>query len=316
MIGDRARRILGAGVLCYLAAPGPGGPHITPVVFAMEGDRLWATVARGTAKARRWRRSPTAAGLVRAGDAALSFRGGVTIHDALDPTTWGVMLARAAHVTLASIRFSLKNARFFAGYARDAARVPLGWTPPGRVFVSVDLEAGAVLETGGTVSEVWGSWGSRVGSAGEFRASGPGPGPDRDLPGPIRALLERPGGGVLGLDGPRGVTVLPASWTRADGAYYAVLPRTFARLAGPGRRGRGGLVVDHASAWRASGMRGVLLRGEAATFVPERLRRGRRALEARARRAGDLPPDPAVIRIRPTSAVWWSGWASVTVGRS
>jgi hypothetical protein len=316
VILDRARRILRDGVLCYLAAPGPGGPHITPVVFAMEGDRLWATVARGTAKARRWRRRPTAAGLVRAGGAALSFRGAVTIHDALDPGTWGATLSRAVPVTLASVRFSLKNARFFAGYARDAARVPLGWTPPGRVFVSVDLEAGAVLEGTGTVSEVWGTWGSRVGSAREFRSRRGGRGPDRGLPDDIRSLLEGRGTGVVGLDGPRGPAVLPARWARADGVYYAVVPRAFARLPRSRPDGAGALVVDHASTWRASRMRGVLLRGDAETFVPERVRSGRAALEARARRTGDLPPDPAVIRIRPTSAVWWSGWASATVGRS
>jgi nitroimidazol reductase NimA-like FMN-containing flavoprotein (pyridoxamine 5'-phosphate oxidase superfamily) len=316
VIPERASRILREGTICYLAAPGPGGPHVTPVVFAVEGDRLWATVARGTAKARRWRRRPEAAGLVRAGDAALAFRGGVTIHDALDPGTWAVSLARAPRVTLASLRFSMKNARFFAGYARDAARVPLGWTPPGRVFVSVDLEAGAVLEGPGAVSEAWGRWGSRVGSMREFRVRSSGRGPDRRLPEDLRSLLEGRGSGVLGLDGSQGPAVLPVAWARADGAFYAVLPRAFARLAGSRPEAVAALVVDRASRWRAARMRGVLLRGDAVTFVPERVRSGREALEARARRTGDLPPDPVVVRIRPTAAVWWSGWASATVGRS
>jgi hypothetical protein len=316
-IPARARRVLEDGILCHLAAPGPGGPHVTPVVFALEGDRIWATVARGTAKARRWRRRPVASGLVQLGDTALAFRGTVTIHDVLDPGTWPVSIVRAPRVTLASIRFSLKNARFFAGYARDAARVPLGWTPPGRVFVSVDLEAGALLDrAAGHVSQRWGKWGSRVASAREFRPTRGGAGPDRRLPEEIRSLLEGSGKGVLGIEGPHGPVVLPVGWARADGAYYAVLPLPFLRLAGARSEGPAGLVVDMASRWRAARMRGVLLRGDAVTYAPDRLRTGREALVARAREAGDLPGDAAVVRIRPSTAVWWMGWASATVGRS
>lgn len=315
-VPDEARRVLRDGVLCHLAAPGPGGPHVTPVVFVLEGDRVWATVARGTAKARRWRRQPIASGLVQLGDAALAFRGAVTIHDVLDPDTWPVSIARAPQVTLASIRFSLKNARFFAGYARDAARVPLGWTPPGRVFVSVGLEAGALLDhPTGRVSERWGAWGYRVASARDFRPTR-GAGPDRRLPDAVRLLLEGPGRGVLGIEGSHGPVVLPVGWIRADGAYHAVLPRAFLRLAGARPEGVASLVVDMASRWRAAKMRGVLLRGDAVTYAPDRVRTGREALLARVRRMDDVPADPAVVRIRPSSAVWWTGWASATVGRS
>jgi hypothetical protein len=312
-----ARRVLHDGILCHLAAPGPGGPHVTPVVFVLDGGRIWATVARGTAKARRWRREPLAAGLVRVGDLALTFRGPVTVHDALDPETWAVSILRAPQVTRASIRFSLKNARFFAGYARDAARVPLGWTPPGRVFVSVDLEAGALLDgASGEAAERWGEWGSRVTSRRDFRATRRGWGPDRLLPDDIRPLLEVPGRGVVGLEGSRGPVVLPVGWARADGSYTAVLPRRFLGLAGARPEGRAALVVDRPSAWRAARMRGVLLRGGVETYVPDRVRTGHEALLARARRTGHVPADPAVLRIHPDSAVWWRGWASATVRRS
>jgi Pyridoxamine 5'-phosphate oxidase len=316
-IPDGARRVLRDGVLCHLAAPGPGGPHITPVVFVLEGDRIWATVARGTAKARRWKPEPVASGLVQVGDFGLAFRGTVTIHDVLDPDTWPVSIARAPRVTLATMRFSLKNARFFAGYARDAARVPLGWTPPGRVFVSVDLDAGAILDrAAGRVTERWGDWGARVSSARYFRPTRGRAGPDRRLPEEIRPLLEGPGNGVLGIEGSHGPVVLPVGWARADGAYYAVLPRAFLRLAGAPSEGPAGLVVDMASRWRAARMRGVLLRGDAVTYSPDRVRTGREALLSRAPRTGDLPAEVAVVRIRPSSAVWWMGWASATVGRS
>jgi hypothetical protein len=312
---DAARRVLHDGILCHLGAPGPGGLHVTPVVFVLDGDRIWATVARGTAKARRWRREPMAAGLVQVGDLALTFRGPVTVHDALDPGTWGVSILRAPQVVRATLRFSMKNARFFAGYARDAARVPLGWTPPGRVFASVELDAGALLDgASGQVTERWGDWGSRVRSRREFRATRRDPGPEDRLPDDLRPLLEGPGRGVVGLEGPRGPAILPVGWIRADGWYHAVLPRAFLALASPAE-GPAALVMDRASSWRAAKMRGVLLRGPAETYVPGRVRPGREALMSRARRTGEVPDDPAVLRIGPESAVWWRGWASATVGR-
>jgi Pyridoxamine 5'-phosphate oxidase len=315
-IPDAARRVLSDGILCHLGAPGPGGPHVTPVVFVLDADRVWATVARGTAKARRWRKQPVAAGLVQVGDLALTFRGPVMVHDALDPGTWGVSIARAPQVARASVRFSVKNARFFAGYARDAARVPLGWTPPGRVFASVDLESGALLEgASGEVAERWGDWGSRLRSRPEFRATRRGPGPEDRLPDDLRPLVEGSGRGVVGLEGSRGPTILPAGWARAGGWYHAVLPKTFLALATAGADGPAALVMDRASSWRAAKMRGVLLRGHAETYVPARLRTGRQALEARARRTGEVPRDPAVLRFGPDNAVWWKGWASATVGR-
>jgi hypothetical protein len=315
-LSDAARRVLHDGILCHLGAPGPGGPHVTPVVFVLDGDRIWTTVARGTAKARRWRKQPVAAGLVQAGDQALSFRGPVTVHDALDPGTWGVSILRAPQVARATLRFSVKNARFFAGYARDAARVPLGWTPPGRVFASVSLDSGALLDgASGHVTERWGDWGSRVRSRKEFRATRRGRGPEERLPDDIRPLLEGPGRGVVGLEGSRGPAILPVGWARAEGWYHAVLPRAFLALASPGTEAPAALVMDRASSWRAAKMRGVLLRGRAETYVPGRLRSGREALLSGARRTGEASADPAVLRIGPDSAVWWKGWASATVGR-
>jgi Pyridoxamine 5'-phosphate oxidase len=311
-----ARRVLHDGILCHLGASGAGGPHVTPVVFVLDGDRIWATVARGTAKARRWRRQPVAAGLVQAGELALTFLGRVTVHDALDPGTWGASLTRAPALVRASVRFSVKNARFFAGYARDATRVPLGWTPPGRVFASVELESGALLDgSAGRVAERWGDWGSRVRSRRDFRAMRRGWGPEDRLPADIRPLLEGSGRGVVGLEGSRGLSILPAGWARSDGWYHAVLPRAFLALAGPGPEGPAALVMDRASSWRAAKMRGVLLRGQAETYVPGRLRSGLEALRSRARGVGEVPGEPAVLRIGPDSAVWWKGWASATVGR-
>lgn len=313
---SEARAILRSGTLCYLGAPSDEGPHVTPVVFALDRSRVWATTSRRAVKAAAWRRRPVAGGLVRDGGRALVFRGQVTLYDALDPFTWPASVFRGPALARASARFTLKNARFFAGYARDARQVPLSWTPPGRVVVSVDLEAGAVVHEGdGTVAEAWGEWGSRVRSRRSFRSDVAGAFPDGRVPEELEDLLGSPGPGVVGLSGADGPVVLPARWLRADGSFYAVLSRDVLALAGPAAESRGALVVDRASAWRAARMAGLLLRGRTDVLVPQRLRSGREALLERARRAGPLPPDPVVVRLRPTAVVWWSGWTSGTVRR-
>ena len=52
MIPVTARRTLEEGVLCYLGVRTPDGPHVTPVVYALDGSRLWVTTARTSVKAR------------------------------------------------------------------------------------------------------------------------------------------------------------------------------------------------------------------------------------------------------------------------
>jgi hypothetical protein len=303
-----AREILERGSLCYLAGPSPHGPHVTPVVFALEGDRVWGTTGRSTTKVRRWRDTPVASGLVRLDDRAVTFRGAVTRYDGLDPSTWAESLARAPSVAVASARFTLKNARFFAGYARDAGKVPLSWTPPGRVIFSVDLDAGAVLESD-RVSSRWGRLDGSLRSRPGFRsvrASLP------RTPEAVRRLVGRRGAGTLAFDGSGGAVVLPAVWARAGGVVYAAVPREMLALAGGGPEGLGALVIDEASSWRASRMKGVLLRGPAAVYLPGDLRTGARTLGSTL--AGlELPPDPAIVRVRTRSLVWWDGWASGTV---
>lgn len=312
-----ARRVLREGALCYLSAIGPAGPHVTPVVFVLHAGRVWGTTARSTAKARAWRRDPRAAGLVRAGERAVTFRGPVTAYDLLDPRTWGAAVRGATTLSRAAVGFSLKNAPFFAGYAVDARRVPLSWTPPGRVFFSVDLEAGAVLDLSrGEVMERWGRWGRSVSSGPGFRPAR-GRLPDTRVPSEVRRAVGRAGDGALGLAGSHGPVVLPVRRVRVpeDGAYYSVLPRRLMALAGVPSGTVGGLVADHASTWRAADMAGTLLRGPMDVYVLDRLKSGREDLLERIRLAGPLPSEAAVVRVRPVEAVWWKGWASGTVKR-
>jgi hypothetical protein len=282
------------------------------VVFAVEAGRVWGSTGRGTTKARRWRRDGRAGGLVRAGGAWVSFRGPVTTYDLLDPSTWGDSLRRIRDVTAASARFTVKNARFFAGYARDAARVPLAWTPPARVLFSVDLDAGVVIE-GDHPAERWGRWGRGVEGADAYRTVRD-PLPEDGLPEEVRSLLAGSGEGTLAVDGRHGPVVLPARWTRSDGVFLVVLSRRLLSMSAAPAQGVASLVVEHASGWRAVRMRGVLIRGEATIFVPGRLRSGRRSLDAAIRDVTDVE-DVAVVRLRTRSLVWWRGWASGTVGQ-
>jgi hypothetical protein len=311
-----AREILDRGAICYLAAPSPRGPHVTPLVFVLEGDRVWVTTSRGTVKARSWRRKALAGGLVSVGDRAVAFGGRVALYDALDPFTWPASLFRAPAVMRASARFTAKNARFFAGYARDAYRIPLSWTPPGRVIASVDLDRGAVLDvSSGRVREAWGDRGARPTGHGGFRRPRGEDGVEERLPADLRDLAEGPGAGVLGVEVPedQAPVVIPVRWARADGRYFAATPTAFLALAGPDAGVRAALVSDRASAWRASRMRGVLLRGPGEVYVLGDVTDGARSLRERAESTGSLPDDASVVVIRPERAVWWRGWASGSV---
>jgi nitroimidazol reductase NimA-like FMN-containing flavoprotein (pyridoxamine 5'-phosphate oxidase superfamily) len=130
------------------------------------------------------------------------------------------------------------------------------------------------------------------------------------LPEDIRDLLTESGAGVVGVVGERGPVVLPATWRRTSGTLYARVPASSLALAGPKRDASASLVVDRASAWRAAMMRGVLLRGPASVYVAGEVTAGGAELETH---AGRLEAGDSVIRIRPRSAVWWSGWSSGTV---
>jgi hypothetical protein len=319
-IPDAARRVLAEGVLCHVAARTPLGPHLTPVVYVLDGGRLWLTTSRGAVKARAWRRDPSVAGMVRQGDLAVTFRGQVRTYDVLDARTWPGAVAASPSFARAATRFSLKNARFFAGYAVDARRVPFAWTPPGRVFVSVRLTAGWVLSTKDRIRiSRWGEWPVGAFGLASFRAGPRRRGIDLGVPAGARAAVAGRSDGALALDAGGHLTVLPARARRAgsEGSYDAVLPRGFFELSGLVGRGPAALTLDQASTWRAADMIGVLLRGPAQAYVAAAVRRGATLLHARTASivGEDGPQDLALVRLHPTSAVWWEGWASGTVSR-
>jgi hypothetical protein len=319
-IPESARRALDAGVLCHVAARTAAGPHLTPVVYVFDGGRLWLTTARRSVKAQAWRRDPSVAGMVRHDGLAVVFRGRVRTYDALDVGSWPGAVAATPSIARAAARFSVKNARFFAGYAVDARRVPFAWTPPGRVFASVQLTAGWVLPAAdGAPTGHWGDW--PLGAAGltSFHAGERRRGVDLGAPAAVREAATGGSDGVVAFDTGDAQTVLPARARRvgAEGAYDAVLPSDVFELSGFGGRGTAALTLDRASRWRAADMRGMLLRGPAQAYVPGTVRRGSTDLRARIARVVPHADDheTALVRLHPTSVVWWEGWTSGTVRR-
>ncbi len=222
------RRLLERGAFCHVAAVTPDGPHVTPMVFAEAGGRVWVTTSRGSVKARAWRSDPRVAGMVRDGREAVMFTGTATMHDALDPDSWARSLRNGPLLALAAVRFTRKNTRFFAGYAVDASRVPFAWTPPGRVFVELTIDRTALLdETSGL--RTWGDWPVGAASLDRFRAVRTGTPPLAPLPSDVREALGEAGAGVLAVEGSDGPVALPVSWLVDGAALYAVLSADIVR---------------------------------------------------------------------------------------
>jgi hypothetical protein len=307
-----ARRILEEGTFCHVATSTPNGPHVTPMVFAAAGGRVWVTTSRGSVKARAWRRDPRVAGLVRLEDRAVAFTGTVTTYDLLDADSWGRSVSRSPSLAIAAVRFTRKNARFFAGYAVDAHQVPLAWTPPGRVFAEIRLDRSAILGSG-VVSSAWGEWGDAVVGAERFRASRAGEPPLARVPESLRDRLGSSGDGALALETRAGPVVLPVRWTADGAALYAVVPAETLALAGVDREARVALQVDLTSWWRASAMMGAMVRGTGGVAVVAGLASGGTSAARIAALAGAEAADAALVRIRGRSVVWWQGWSSGTV---
>jgi Pyridoxamine 5'-phosphate oxidase len=304
--------VLRRGAFCHVASSTPQGPHVTPMVFAEAGGRVWVTTSRGSVKARAWRRDPRVAGLVRSRAGSVAFSGTVRAYDLLDSTTWGRSVAEGPMLALAALRFTRKNARFFAGYAVDAHHVPLAWTPPGRVFAELRIERTA-LTLEGRLSGTWGEWGDRVRGADRFRGVRAGAGPLEPLPEEVRRDLGVGGQATLALEGDEGLVVLPCAWAVDGAALYAAMRAEVLALAGVDVVAPAALGVEHPSSWRASAMVGAMVRGRGEVTVGAQLSSGAGSFERVARSAGVEPSDGALVRIRPSSLVWWRGWTSGTV---
>jgi len=306
-LSTAVQQVLEDGSFCAVATSTPRGPHCTPLVYASSGGRIWLTTSRGSVKSRAWKADPSVAGLVRHGGLSVVFTGTVKTYDALDRNTWGAAVAGATSIARATARFSTKNARFFAGYAIDAHQVPLAWTPPGRVFVGIDLERTALLDDEG-VQEGRGRWGGETHSHKTFRKLKAGEPPLAALPPEIRGELGSGGQGSLAIAGAHGPVVVPVRWLADSTSLYAALPAETLALAAAGPDAAAALTVDKPSAWRARAMAGAMVQGTASLFTLDQLGSG--AKTARAIAASVHPVPGALVRIAPLRLVWWKGWSS------
>jgi hypothetical protein len=305
--------ILEEGAFCYVGTSTPRGPHVTPMVYTASSDRVWVTTSRGSVKARAWRNDPRVAGLVRTEGGSVVFTAEVHTYDLLQVSGWFHGVRDAPAVALAATRFTRKNARFFAGYAVDAHKVPLAWTPPGRVFASFELDRSAVLEADGAL-ETSGAWLGSVPSSDRFRARRTGPAPLEALPEEVRSAIGDHGRGALVVEGFDGVVVLPASWVMDGASLYAALPsRALALADARGTSVPVALAIDRASWWRAREMTGAMVCGEGELFAIDALGSGRRSAEAIAETAGERNDGVALVRVSPRRLVWWQGWEAGTV---
>jgi nitroimidazol reductase NimA-like FMN-containing flavoprotein (pyridoxamine 5'-phosphate oxidase superfamily) len=313
-----ASEILERGTFARLAVAARRSLHLTPLVYAISGDRLWVTTARRSVKARAWERDPFVAGLVRDGTNAVSFVGSVTRHDALDPDTWMASIPRTREIAKATRAFTRRNARFFAGYAVDARRVPLAWTPPGRLFAEISLDRGAVIEEGAVVKR-WGGWPEDVAVSGRdaFEAE-----TERErfayagVPPAVIASLERGGVGALAVrSGERRPVVIPASSSIDRGDVLLTCSSELLFASGAGPSFEVSLEVDAGSAWRARSMVGAFLAGRAEAFVPGSLSFGRESAMRALERIRTSPAEDALLRLHTERVTWWEGWSSGTVAR-
>ena len=306
-LSTAVQQVLEDGRFCAVATSTPRGPHCTPLVFAYSGGRVWLTTSRRSVKARAWKVDPGVSGLVRLGDLAVTFTGTVKTYDALDRNTWGAAVTGATSIARATARFSKKNARFFAGYAFDAKQVPFAWTPPGRVFVGIELERTALVDEVG-VQEGRGRWGGTSTSHETFRRSTKGDDPLAALPREIRQSLGTDGTGALSLLGERGPVVVPARWRSDAHALYAALPPETLSLAAAGPDVPAALTVDEASAWRARDMVGAMVQGTGSIYLLDELGSGAKSARTL---ATEIDPDAeALVRLAPSRLVWWRGWSS------
>jgi hypothetical protein len=207
----------------------------------------------------------------------------------------------------ATAAFSTKNARFFAGYAFDAKQVPFAWTPPGRVFVGIDLERTALVDADG-VQEGRGRWGGATTSHEAFRRTTKGADPLAGLPADVAGPIGREGEGALALIGDRGPVVVPTRWRAEEHALYAALPGETLALTAAGPDAPAALTIDEPSAWRARDMVGAMVQATASIAVLDELGSGSKT--ARALATGIDPDADALVRLAPSRLVWWRGWSS------
>jgi hypothetical protein len=207
----RVTEVLDEAELLYVAVAARNGPHVTPAVFDVDGDRLWFVTPRRSVKARVIARHRRVGGLVQLGKWSVMIGGRARIVDPL--TARGIFSpGRLLDLPFAAAGYLGRNHRHATGTIRDHEAPTLALS---RVLVSVDIRRLALLDAFSVV-ETWGRW---SGADLLLRGAPPtGTSPDLStVPPGVRNLLSKDSPVVLGWQSLTSPLALPARWHAGDG---------------------------------------------------------------------------------------------------
>ncbi|MEX0832452.1 MAG: hypothetical protein WD276_01055 [Actinomycetota bacterium] len=300
-----SRTVLKEGKLCYVSSSTADGPFVAPVPFAYSGGRVWFTMSRTSDAVRSWREGNFAAALVRYGYWAVSLVGVVRIHDVLDPSTWVGTGLDLRGVAAAGAAYAAKNRMFFRG----RGGFPLGWMPPGRVFVEFAVHGAVVIDTASGEVGNWSGrpWVRRLVSHPTFRASKRGEDPLARLPVDVASAVGGRGDAAVALASDEELVVVPARWSRGGASLYAAASRRVLELAAGGPVLRAAMAVNGGPSWRAKDMAGILVRGEGDLHDLKALGSGARSASARVAATGASGDGAVLLKLTPGRLSWWRG---------
>lgn len=243
----------------YVAITTRSGPHVSPQLHAVWGDRLWLLVARDALKARVLRRRPATSVLAVGGDGrAAVVRGEARILDPASPLESLDALPEAVLAAPAVGGYVRRNARELAALVAAQLGGRLGGVvPTRRVVVAVRPDAHAILDPTGVTCES-GRWPARA----RVPDGAPDPSPPLDvdaLPPEAGALLREPRACVVGWETAGAPLALPARWD-PDRRVALVRPEHLALAPEPGAA-RACITFDGADGSEPDAKHGVMLRG-------------------------------------------------------
>ena len=283
----RVEEVLHEADVFYVAVASSNGPHVTPAVFDVEGDRLWFLTPRRSVKARVIDRHRRVGGLVQLGRWSVVIGGRARIVDPL--TARGIFSPGHLLDLFAAAGYLSRNSRHATGTIRDHQAPTLALS---RVMVSVDIRRLALLD-GWTVVDRWGRW---DGADRLLRGEPPaGTAPDlSEVPPGVRNLLGDDSPVVLGWNSPAGPLALPARWQSGAGELETSAEAMMIAGAAPDSPAS---VCAERSRYRLKSKQGLLLTGD-----------------GRARLAAD--PTVARIALDTRRTTWWKGEDGHTTARS
>ena len=265
-VDPRVDVVLARAPQAYLAVQDARGPHVTPVIFAPSGGRIWFVIGRATRKARIARRNPSSGVTLVAGHRSLVMQGSLRLLDPMLPlppfsaaTDWvGAPAAAAA--------FVWRNLAEMIGYARDAWAMLRGSSLPGDVLLAAFHPRGVALLQSERLAGSWGHWPAATDPyPSPRRSTGIGAHTPLDLGSfsgmspKVAGLPDEADDVLVGWATRSGPLAMPAAWSPSS--WEARMPERLLSLACAPATSPAGLVFDVADSRRPTGKRGLLIRG-------------------------------------------------------